>query len=672
MKITLTIVLLFTGWFYGSAQKPEITDLKARLAAVKDLGKKFDLADSLFHIYRESDLNNSRFLARTMMSLADSIGQNKISIRANYAMGMVYAYQGDFSAATTYGQRELELCLAERDSIGLIRCYINMGDNYLEMGRFNLAYLMTYSAKEIAEQTNSRIDLGYVIHNFGRIYKEMGQFELAMKNYREADSLSHEFADLYAGLYTHREMGDLYLRMGDHEKALENLQAALKLSRDQNIQFIQPEIFTDLGRLFTSKKDFKAARQYYDTAGMLCKLVNNQLGVAKVEIGIGKILHEQGKMAEARRTFEGGIAIARELNAGTVLVDAYHEMSQVLERQGDFKGSLEYLKLHSGLRDSLFNRNVMGNNIQYQLKFLTDSKDREITALNEVNSLRSAQIERQHTIRNTIIILFLVTGVLLYTLYRSNRRKVQINKLLLAHQDELEKRSEELEELNKLKDKFFSIISHDLRSPINSLAGVLNLMDKNGVSPEELPELTRELRMQFNHTRGLITNLLNWAMLQMDKVTIQKESLNLNQLADENLKLAAATSSKKLELINDVPEKLSIMADRNMMNLVIRNLITNSIKFTDSGGFVKVSARESGSEVIVAVEDNGVGMSQEIQETLLANKSMNYTTRGTANEKGTGLGLNLCREFLERNNGRIWLKSSEGHGSTFYIAVPKS
>ncbi|MFM8347491.1 MAG: sensor histidine kinase, partial [Bacteroidota bacterium] len=305
-------------------------------------------------------------------------------------------------------------------------------------------------------------------------------------------------------------------------------------------------------------------------------------------------------------------------------------------------------------------------------RFLTDSKDREIAALNELNALRASQIGRQHTIRNIIIILFLVTGVFLYTLYRSNRRKVEINRLLLAHQDELEKRSEELEELNKLKDKFFSIISHDLRSPINSLAGVLNLMDKNGVSPEELPELTRELRMQFNHTRGLITNLLNWAMLQMDKVTIQKESLNLNQLVDENLKLAAATSSKKLELINEVPETLAIRADRNMMNLLVRNLVTNSIKFTDNGGYVKVNAEESGKEVIIAVEDNGVGMSPEIQETLLEKKSINYTTRGTANEKGTGLGLSLCKEFLERNNGRIWLKSSEGVGTTFYIAVPRT
>ena len=108
-----------------------------------------------------------------------------------------------------------------------------------------------------------------------------------------------------------------------------------------------------------------------------------------------------------------------------------------------------------------------------------------------------------------------------------------------------------------------------------------------------------------------------------------------------------------------------------MMNLVLRNLITNSVKFTDSGGFIRVSAEEKDDEVIIAVEDNGVGMSPEVQQTILSRQNGNYTTRGTANEKGTGLGINLCREFLERNGGRIWLTSTEGHGTTFFIAIPK-
>ena len=126
-------------------------------------------------VYRESDLTNAVYLADQLQELSGSLNDNKSRIRANYAMGWVYAYRGDYANATRYGQQELDLCVAEQDSIGLIRCYINMGDNYLEMGRFNLAYLMTYSAKEIAEQMNSQVDIGYVVHNFGRIYKEMGQ-----------------------------------------------------------------------------------------------------------------------------------------------------------------------------------------------------------------------------------------------------------------------------------------------------------------------------------------------------------------------------------------------------------------------------------------------------------------------------------------------------------------
>ncbi|MFM8348998.1 MAG: tetratricopeptide repeat protein, partial [Bacteroidota bacterium] len=290
MRTVVIILLVCAVGLSAIAQKPEITDLKARLEAVKDPLQQFELADSLFHVYRESDLHQSAFLARTLMSLAESLQQNKYLIRANYAMGMVYAYQGDFASATNYGQRELELCVAEKDSSGLIRCYINMGDNNLEMGRFNLAYLMTYSAKEIAEALHSEIDIGYVVHNFGRIYKEMGQYDLAMENYRKADSLSHEFADLFSGLYTHREMGDLNLRIGRYGLALENLQTALRLSREQRVQFIQPDIMIDLGRLFAIQKNYGPATHYYDTAGMLYKLVDNRHGLAKVEIGLGRIL----------------------------------------------------------------------------------------------------------------------------------------------------------------------------------------------------------------------------------------------------------------------------------------------------------------------------------------------------------------------------------------------
>jgi signal transduction histidine kinase len=179
------------------------------------------------------------------------------------------------------------------------------------------------------------------------------------------------------------------------------------------------------------------------------------------------------------------------------------------------------------------------------------------------------------------------------------------------------------------------------------------------------------MRIQFNHTKNLINNLLDWTLLQMNKVSIKKEKIGLKSLIDDNIRLLSSMSLKKTSFINEVDESITAFADQNMINLIFRNLILNGIKFTDNGGTIKISAVKTAQEITVNVKDNGVGISPEIQQVLF-DKTTGYSTRGTANEKGTGLGLILCKEFIERNGGKIWLESELGKGSTFFVTIPVS
>ena len=210
-----------------------------------------------------------------------------------------------------------------------------------------------------------------------------------------------------------------------------------------------------------------------------------------------------------------------------------------------------------------------------------------------------------------------------------------------------------------------------MRSPINALSGLLDLLDKGAVSSSELPKHIKELKTRFNHTRALLNNLLDWTLLQMDKLNLQKGKIDLKKLVDENIQLLADTPGKEISLINEVAPNTIGYADSNTINLVIRNLITNAIKFTNDKGEVKVNAVAQGNEWVVSVKDNGVGMASEVLR-ILFDKTAPYTTRGTANEKGTGLGLILCKEFVEKNGGRIWVESAEDYGSTFYFTLPKA
>jgi signal transduction histidine kinase len=197
------------------------------------------------------------------------------------------------------------------------------------------------------------------------------------------------------------------------------------------------------------------------------------------------------------------------------------------------------------------------------------------------------------------------------------------------------------------------------------------LLSEKQITQEEFAVLTKEMRVQFNHTRTLINNLLDWALLQMDKLNIQPEKIELSKVINENFTLVKSLHLKEMNLVNKVESGIFGWGDLNMINLIFRNLILNAIKFSDKGGLIEISSKQEGDFHVMAIKDYGVGINPEVQK-ILFDKTTGYSTRGTANEKGTGLGLILCKEFIEKNGGKIWLESEEGKGSTFYFTIKKA
>lgn len=247
-------------------------------------------------------------------------------------------------------------------------------------------------------------------------------------------------------------------------------------------------------------------------------------------------------------------------------------------------------------------------------------------------------------------------------------------KLYGANQDITDqKRTEfELRDLNATKDKFFSIIAHDLKSPFNVIIGFSELLaeeakESNNTTFEEYASLIKSSAIQ---TFGLLENLLEWASSQRGKIPFKPESIILNKLYNEEISVFNDMAVKKnIELISFFPENLTVTVDRNMLRTILRNLISNAIKFTHRNGNVKVTAIKKENAIEIAVSDNGIGMTQENVEKLF-NMDTNTSTRGTENEKGTGLGLLLCKEFVEKHGGKIWAESEPGKGSTFKFILP--
>jgi signal transduction histidine kinase/ligand-binding sensor domain-containing protein len=270
----------------------------------------------------------------------------------------------------------------------------------------------------------------------------------------------------------------------------------------------------------------------------------------------------------------------------------------------------------------------------------------------------------------TIILMFLT--ILYLRVRQLKNQKTVLERSVAMKTRELTGMNLELNELNASKDKFFSIIAHDLKTPFNTIIGFSNILKEEIGSGEirKLEESAEIINTSAVQTLRLLENLLEWANSQRGKINFNPLSFNLSQLIQEEfLMINDMASGKNIELRSLIPDSLTVLADKNMIRTVLRNLITNALKFTHKNGLVEVSSITSLKHLEIAVSDNGIGISQESIAKLFRIDS-NLSTRGTENEKGTGLGLILCKEFVEKHGGTIWVESNEGEGSTFKFTLP--
>jgi len=285
---------------------------------------------------------------------------------------------------------------------------------------------------------------------------------------------------------------------------------------------------------------------------------------------------------------------------------------------------------------------------------------------------------RYKQIAKYIGIVFMITIVLLMLVFvwiwlLRKQIKIKTESLNLKNQ-ELQKNEIQLKELNATKDKLFSIIAHDLRSPFNSMIGITEMLENrfDKYDSEKRKRYIGSINHSLKNIFSLLENLLLWARSQSDGIVFKPKSIKLHLLCKEiNELVMQSAKNKSINLTNKIPENTNVYADENMLSMIIRNLISNAIKFTPQNGGISINARptEDNKYIEIFVKDSGVGISEEIKSTLF-DIGESTSTRGTENETGTGLGLILCKEFVEKQGGKIWVESELDKGSVFKFTVP--
>ncbi len=618
---------------------------------------------SKYHLYTDPVKSESYLIEG--LKEARINGDSSAVAKTYMRLSQLGSIQGEYDKALKYDRYYLRLSETELDTFNITQALNNIGDDYQYMGFYNDAYDNYQKARKLAIALKDDLLIAVTSYNIGTVLKQMGQLEQAEGYIRSSMELSRQINDREGIAYSLKDLGEIYRIEGKFSNSLEALKESLVISDSLGLNYLTPEIYHKLAETYCAVDSLDQALNYYNGALEIYRRVSNNKGIGDSYLGIGRLMIDQNEDLKAESHLESALAIALKEEYGKLARDSYEQLSRLYEKRGNYQESLRLHKKLKVLDDSLFSEKKNEQFAKLQLLHETEQKDSEIRLIKE-------QVSNEEFKSNVLVVILALAAVILFNLYRSSVRRKKINRLLIVHQKEIEANSKEMEALLEMKDKFFSIISHDLRSPINGLVGVIDMLHEGHITQDELKEVSRSLKGRLNNTRKLLDNLLDWALFQMDHFKVIEEPLDMHRLTEDNLNFFREINDKHVHFFNKVPEHTMAEADRNMTDLVIRNLVSNSMKFTDEGGMVEVLAEELDDQfLMIAIRDNGIGMTDEEAAHLFDNSSL-YSTRGTANERGTGLGLKLCQEFVERMGGKIWVESEKGTGSTFKFTVKKA
>ncbi|WP_406684766.1 tetratricopeptide repeat-containing sensor histidine kinase [Seonamhaeicola sp. MEBiC1930] len=682
MRKIITLII-FLSVAIGFSQTNDIDSLTIDLAYQTQDSLKVDTSLKLIKsLYEIEDFERALKYIIQSEKLSSSIYYEKGIAETTYYKALIYAQKDDYINALSGYTKAKELFQNLSDTLGIAK--VNNSIGLIEIKRGNYAKGLQFSLAAIKEleKRNLRNDLKLAYSNLGEAYQKIKAFDEAIEFYEKALAIQEQLNDNKGINVSNSNLAELYSRKKEHRKAIEFYEKVLVDNKNDSVR---GKIYPKLGGEYLLFNDYSKASQYLIQGYNISKRQNNKPNLLTVLNNLGDLNLQQNRLRIAEQQLLEAGALAKELDNKTELLKHYKLMKSLDSTYKRFNRAFnwqrEYYNLKINLEEKKTDLNSSSDKIMLDLDPNFDKpQQEEIKKTNPSiinNTDDSKKLDKFKLIFYGLLAALAIVSTFLILIYLKRNSNIKYTQELEEKNIKIElqnqafqEQTKHLENVNNVKDKLFSIVSHDLKDSLSSINGFIELLRDGSLSREEFDNLIPELSENANNASLLLFNLLNWSKSQMQSLEPKPSLFDVQEVFEDKVKLVEnRVESKGITLVNHSLRDFAY-ADRSMFEIIIQNLLANAIKFCKKGDTITIANHISNGSCIISIADTGIGISKENLEKLFKNTS--FTTVGTSNEKGTGLGLSICKELVELNHGKIWVESTLNIGSTFYVQLPKS
>ena len=624
-------------------------------------------------IYWQLSLNYSKLFdyptaniySKKIIALKDKIDNPKLISSAFNDLGLIFWKIGQLDSAVYFINKSITISKSKEDSVSLAKRYNNLGVIYWRKGDIENAYRFYSESLFIREAINDKKASARVLNNLSLIFQRLKYYDLAKTYIGRALDISEDLSDPIGKSYAMRRFGDLLIELQEYEEAEKFLRESTNLLYDLDDQISLVQVYNLLGNIYEETDRISAAVANYKSAVKTSKKINDNFSLALAYYNLGSLYLKSKQLDSSSYYLKMSIRLSEPYGYRMIKRDAYKELADYFEITKNLFQEKFYLRKYISINDSLLNESLVSSISEVNTRNMIKTSEERRLLLQKENEIQKKEIEYQTRLITAItFMLTIILGLLFYSFYLYNKKK----KLVKIIEDQ----NLALQQANNTKDKLFSIIAHDLKGPFTSILGFAHLIheETENNTNKVIHEYSSSLIKNLNRLVELINNLLNWSLIQRQKISVNKEKIDFCELVDNVLReIELNAQLKRIVFKRAESKKIFICGDRDMLSSAVRNILSNSIKYSKKDGVIEIKCMEDERFLKASFTDNGIGISKDKIDSILYNTTTE-STLGTGNEKGTGIGLSICKEFIEEHGGKLEIKSDGSTYSEFIINLP--